>query len=130
MPRTFTLEEANALLPRLRDLLAEMQEGRGALERVNHELAEMARAASGDGHLLVARVSRKRQEAQGLTDRLNALQTELNELGCELKGLEEGLIDFPAERDGRTVYLCWKLGEERIGYWHDVEGGFAGRQPL
>jgi len=50
--------------------------------------------------------------------------------GCQLKDMEMGLIDFPAIRDGREVYLCWKLGEEQIGYWHDVEAGYAGRQPL
>jgi hypothetical protein len=51
-------------------------------------------------------------------------------MGCELKGIEEGLIDFPSPREGRTVYLCWKLGEDSIGSWHELDTGFAGRQPL
>ena len=71
-----------------------------------------------------------RREAQALVKRLNELLAEINGLGCELKGLDEGLIDFPTERDGRTVYLCWRLGEERIAYWHELDTGFAGRQPL
>ncbi|MGH7488523.1 MAG: DUF2203 domain-containing protein [bacterium] len=51
-------------------------------------------------------------------------------MGCELKGVDEGLIDFPSEREGQTVYLCWKLGEERIEWWHELDTGFAGRQRL
>ena len=62
--------------------------------------------------------------------RLNALLAEINGFGCELKGLGEGLIDFPSKREGRTVYLCWKLGEERIAYWHELDTGFASREPL
>ena len=130
MPRTFTLDEANALLPRLRELLGEMQEKKGALARAREELGEMVQLASGNGHLLEAEVTAKRLEATGPTDRLNELLAELNGMGCELKGLDEGLIDFRAEREGHTVYLCWKLGEPEIAYWHGLDTGFASRQPL
>lgn len=130
MPRTFTLDEATALLPRLRELLGEMQEKRIALDRLREALTELARVASGNGHRLGTEVGGKRKEALALADRLNELLAELNGLGCELKGLEEGLIDFPAERGGRTVHLCWKLGEEEIAYWHELDTGFASRQPL
>ena len=130
MPRTFTLDEATALLPRLRELLAEMQEQKTALARAREGLGEMVQLASGNGHLLESEVTAKREEAKGLTDRLNELVAELNRMGCELKGLDEGLIDFRAEREGRTVYLCWKLGEPEIVYWHGLDTGFANRQPL
>ncbi len=130
MPRIFTLDEATALLPRLRELLGEMQEQKAALARVREELGEMVQLASGNGHLLEAEVTAKRKEAKGPADRLNELLTELNGMGCELKGLDEGLIDFQAEREGRTVYLCWKLGEPEIVYWHHLDTGFASRQPL
>jgi len=130
MPRIFTLDEANALLPRLREILAGMRETQASVDRLQAELAGLSRAASGNGHLLMAQMERKRREAQALSERLNQSLEELNETGCELKGIEEGLIDFPAEREGRTVYLCWKLGEERIDWWHEVDTGFAGRQPL
>jgi hypothetical protein len=130
MARLFTLDEANALLPRLREILTGMQETQASVDRLQAELAGLAQAASGNGHLLLAQMERKRREAQALSERLNQSLEEINEIGCELKGLEEGLIDFPAERDGRTVYLCWKLGEERIAYWHELDTGFAGRQPL
>ncbi|MCH8919420.1 MAG: DUF2203 domain-containing protein [Chloroflexi bacterium] len=62
--------------------------------------------------------------------RLDGLLAGVTSFGCELKGLDQGLIDFPAERDGRTIYLCWQLGEETIAHWHDIETGFAGRQQL
>lgn len=130
MPRLFTLDEASALIPRLRDFLTEMQETKAQVDRLQSELAALSRAASGNGHLLVAQMERKRREAQSLSERLNKGLEEINGLGCELKGLEEGLIDFPAEREGRTVYLCWKLGEDRIEYWHELDTGFAGREPL
>ncbi len=130
MPRVFTLDEATALLPRLREILSEMQEKKPTLDRLREELGEMARTASGNGNLLQEELDRKRQEAQTLVERLNALLAKIHGLGCELKGLEEGLIDFPAEREGRTVHLCWKLGEERIAYWHEPDTGFSGRQPL
>lgn len=130
MPRTFTLDEATALLPRLRELLGEMQEKKAALARAREELGEMVQLASSNGHLLEAEVTAKRKEAKGQADRLNELLAELNGMGCELKGLDEGLIDFRAEREGRTVYLCWKLSEPEIAYWHGLDTGFASRQPL
>lgn len=129
-PRTFTREEANALLPRLREVLSALQGTKASLDRLQAELAALTQAASGNGHLLLAQMDRKRREAEALSERLNASLRELQELGCELKGVDEGLIDFPAERDGRTVYLCWKLGEERIEWWHEMDAGFAGRQRL
>ena len=130
MAKRFTLDEATALLPRLREILAAMRETKASVDRLQSELAGLSRAASGNGHLLVAHMERKRQEVQSLTERLNASLEELIEMGCELKGVEEGLIDFPAEREGRTVYLCWKLGERSIDHWHELDTGFAGRQPL
>ncbi|MCH8995045.1 MAG: DUF2203 domain-containing protein [Chloroflexi bacterium] len=130
MPRIFTLDEAAALLPRLGEILSEMREKQPELDRLRAELATMTRTASGNGHLIREELVNKRHQAQTLAERLNALLAEISGFGCELKGLGEGLIDFPAEREGRTVYLCWKLGEERIAYWHELDTGFASRQPL
>ena len=130
MPRIFTLDEANALLPRLTALLSEMQETKAEVERLRAEIAEMARPASGNGHLLGRAIERKRREAQKLVDRLNELLAEVTDTGCEIKGVDEGLIDFRAEREGRVVYLCWRLGEERIDHWHELNTGFSGREPL
>jgi hypothetical protein len=130
MPQLFTLDEATALLPRLRKILPELQDKKHTLDVLRGELEEMGRAAAGNGHLLAGDLNRKRREAQVLAERLNKLVDELNDMGCELKGVDEGLIDFTAQREQRTVYLCWKLGEDRIEYWHELDTGFAGRQPL
>jgi hypothetical protein len=130
MPQKFTLQEASALLPRLSDILVEMQETKTALDALRAELGDLTRTAGGNGHLVEAKVSPKRRQAQTMADRLNALLEEVNAMGCELKGIDEGLIDFPADRDGRVVYLCWKLGEEQIAFWHELDTGFAGRRPL
>lgn len=128
MARTFSLDEATALLPRLTELLTEMQERKQAIDTSRAELNEMSSVSRGNGRL--QEVQRKQRSAQEAAKQINALLRDLQQLGCELKGLDEGLIDFPAEREGRTVYLCWKLGEERIQYWHELDTGFASRQPL
>ena len=130
MPRIFTLDEANALLPRLREILTELQERKPAFDRLQPEMAEMARSAAGNGHLQSPEVQEKRRRAESLAKRLEELVAELRRMGCELKGLEQGLIDFPAEREGRSIYLCWRLGEETRGHWHGQDTGFGGRQPL
>jgi hypothetical protein len=130
MPRTFTLEEANALIPRLRDIITEMREKKPQLDLLRGELAQLARKAAGNGHLLTSQLQQKRQQADDVAKRLNDLLAEINGLGCEMKGLDQGLIDFPAEREGRVVYLCWQLGEDEITHWHETDAGFAGRTPL
>ena len=130
MPRIFTLDEANGLLPRLREMLTELQEKKPAFDKLQPEMAEMARSAAGNGHLQSHELQEKRRRAESLAQRLEELAAELRRMGCELKGLEQGLIDFPAEREGRPIYLCWRLGEETIGRWHEQDTGFASRQPL
>lgn len=71
-----------------------------------------------------------REAMEDCVDQLNALGHELRAVGCELKDWGLGLVDFPAERDGRRIWLCWKLGEDRVAYWHERNEGFAGRKPL
>ncbi len=129
-PRLFTIEEANALLPALRELLAEMQARKRELDTASALLETELERSSGNGHGMSAEMAAARGKTQEEGRALEALLGRIDELGCELKGIEEGLIDFRSMRDGRVVYLCWRLGEESIGYWHDLETGFAGRQPL
>ena len=130
MSQLFTLNEASELLPRLQAVLLELQEKKRALDRLQEQIALLTGRASGNGHLLAKDLNDKRAQAEALSAEMNGLLEEITSMGCELKGIDEGLIDFPCERDGRVVYLCWKLGEERIEHWHEVDTGFAGRERL
>jgi hypothetical protein len=127
----FTVEQAEALLPQLREILLDMQRCKRAIDDVRGDLGHAVESATGNGHVKdEATLGEKRRRAESLVEQLNAGLAQINELGVELKDIEQGLLDFPYERDGRVVNLCWKLGEDRIGWWHELDTGFAGRQPL
>jgi hypothetical protein len=124
--RLFTVEEANAMLPTVRDVLGKIQRG---FERVvdAHEAAQQAaeRAPLGGGGM-----EGGARYVTTLTQ-LGEWVAGLELMGVQIKDYERGLVDFPSMREGRVVFLCWQLGEgESIEWWHDVEAGFAGRQPL
>jgi hypothetical protein len=127
--RLFTLEEALILLPTVRQLLIEIQEAKRELDKTSAEVERLLGLTGGNGHL-AEDVARAREAVQVAAVKLEALMSELDSLGVQLKGIEEGLVDFPSEREGRVVLLCYRLGEETIAWWHDEETGFAGRQPL
>ena len=129
-PQYFTLEEATSLLPQLTEILLAMQARKRDLDGLRQQLAEAAAQAAGNGHLLERELGQKRTAVEEAASALSDLVRQVTDLGCELKGVDEGLVDFRAIRDGREVYLCWRLGEERIAFWHGLEEGFAGRQPL
>jgi hypothetical protein len=123
--RLFTLDEANELLPTAREIVVKikMMHGYSAMFREEARKAAMA-AESGGGMPSGSKYVNALSEIGRLT-------TELDELGIQLKDFEQGLIDFPAMRNGRIVLLCWKLDEgDEILWWHDLDSGFAGRQPL
>ncbi len=128
-PRLFTLEEALTLLPTVRQLLIEIQAAKRALDTSSAEAERLLGLTGGNGHL-AADVERVRKAAQASSSTLESLMAELDSLGVQLKGIEEGLVDFPSEREGRVVLLCWLLGEETIAWWHDEDTGFPGRQSL
>lgn len=130
MAHLFTRDEAERLIPALTELLHDLQRRSGELEQVRGRLGGVVRAARGNGHALEGDVEGLRRQAEELVNEINRLHARIVAMGCELKGLDEGLIDFPAEREGRVVYLCWKLGEPAIAWWHELDAGFAGRQPL
>lgn len=115
--RYFTLDEAQALVPRLTEWL-------GLARRSLAELREVAERMRTDRRPELAR------EMVRLRREIEAVLREIDELGVAVKGLDEGLCDFRALRAGEEVYLCWKLGEPRIAWWHPLEAGFAGRQPV
>lgn len=127
----FTLAQAEELLPRVRDELLAMQTCKRELDTLRDELAHAVERSSGNGHVRHQdALVKKRLRAEALVNEINDRLARINGWGVELKGIDEGLVDFPSERAGRVVCLCWKLGEERIAWWHEVEAGFAGRQPL
>ena len=129
-PRHFTLEEANALLARLRDILLQIQESKAKHDRLEEQAEEYAHHVSSNGHVVEKQLNETRQELAKAAAEVNSLMQRVNDLGREAKDIDEGLVDFRIEREGRDVYLCWKLGEPDIRWWHELETGFAGRRPL
>lgn len=127
----FTREQAEALLPQLREELLAMQALKREIDALREALTRAAGKSSSNGHgLNTEAIASQRARAEQLVTQLNDRLERLNAWGCELKGLDEGLIDFPSEREGRVVYLCWRIGEDAITWWHELDTGFAGRQPL
>jgi hypothetical protein len=124
--RLFTVEEANALLPTVRQVVGRIQRGYARVSGAQGEARRAAeRAALGGGGMEGG--ARYVKALTGLAESVGQLEA----LGVQLKDYERGLVDFPAMRDGRVVLLCWQMGEgESVEWWHDVEAGFAGRQPL
>ncbi len=128
--RHFTLQEAERLLPRLTELLLKMRELKSEHDRFQRTIAELALKLRSNGHAVNDELRQAREGMEQTGGDINALVEQVHELGCEVKGIDEGLVDFRTLMEGREVYLCWKLGEERIGWWHDLETGFVGRRPL
>jgi hypothetical protein len=119
--RAFTADEANSLLPALSESLHRIQEAR---EVILAGAEHIRRSATLDGG---------GQVSQEYWDALQEMRRHLESFAAQgilLRDTDSGLVDFPSRRDGRDVFLCWKLGEERVGYWHPPETGFAGRRPL
>jgi hypothetical protein len=122
--KLFTVEEANALLPKLRELLDDLALHRDALHEKAPHLEPILKSAGTNGGGRVG--SEYGVEAYNLYLAIGRIQ----ELGVILKDLDMGLLDFPHEREGRVVFLCWHPPEERVEFWHEIETGYAGRQPL
>jgi len=129
--RHFTPAEANAALAQVRPLVERMVATRAehvaSLER-QEELE--GRIRGNGGGIPPAELAETAAEVDRLARELARVVDDLGGLGVQVKDLDEGLVDFPALRRGETVLLCWKLGEDEIGYWHTLEAGFAGRRPL
>jgi hypothetical protein len=127
--KIFTLEEAERTLPLVRgivrDLLEEYPRWRAAVSHYEI-LSGGARADWGETPELLE----ARNAVTGLAERINAYLGELTGIGCVFKGFDAGLVDFYSLREDRLVFLCWRLGEDRIRFWHEIDSGFSGRQPL
>lgn len=118
--RRFTLAQANSTLPLVRRIVGDIVKTHGLILRLQ---AEMDRASGKEQAATQGRLD----ESVG---RLEDYVDELSEVGCELKDYQVGLIDFVGRHESRDVYLCWKLGEEKIGFWHEMNAGYGGRQPV
>ena len=130
MTRYYTVEEANLALPRLRQWLPRLRARRQRLDVVQRKQSELAVKAAANGNLVEEEVLATQREAQRLAGEVDKLIARINGLGCQIKDIEQGLVDFPALREGREVCLCWRLGEAEVAFWHELEAGFGGRQPL
>lgn len=127
--RLFSLDEPNAALPHAARLLAEIQTVKAELEQLSEGLERLLLANAGNGHLADDLVDSRRLTQEAARD-LERLLSELGATGAELKSIDDGLLDFPSDRNGRIVYLCWRQGEVKIAFWHELDTGFAGREPL
>ena len=130
--RLFTLEEANALVPRVRALFESIHERMERLGELQQQLEGFrTRKRQGEHDGSEAKLVTETLGTAGrLSEEIRHLIGEVQSIGCEVKDLGQGLVDFRAEREDRVVYLCWKLGEDEIRFWHELDTGFAGRQPL
>jgi hypothetical protein len=127
--RLFTLEEAQSVLPLVKSIVRGIREDYAVLQPKATELRDLERQPAVAPEMRVRRRALV-EEVQELTARVNEALAELDALGVEFKGYEHGLVDFPARRHDEVVYLCWRYDEERIAFWHSLEGGYAARQEL
>jgi len=130
--KTFTLDEAQGLLPVLESLLSRAMEAKEAAIELEEQQTELVRRILLSGGLLVdkAVVKKRKITLAALIQRAKDSLEEINAIGVQVKDIDIGLLDFPCVIGNETVLLCWKRGEPRIGFWHRVEDGFAGRQPI
>ena len=128
LSRTFTVEQANKMLPLVRRIVRDIVDAHLAWQRAlqaYENAATWTRADSPSGH-----VTALENDVRRLAAEIEGYLVELRELSVDFKGFEQGLVDFPGERDGRVVCLCWKLDEDAVEFWHEVSDGYAGRQPI
>jgi len=134
--KLFTVEEARKTLPLVRAIVGDIvRQAKDVRER--HERLQHLRHAHGPSSGQSSESDPYREEVEEIEldlrrdeEKLQEFVTELQELGVEIKDFEKGLVDFPHILDGRVVYLCWQLGEDELGFWHEIDAGFAGRQSL
>jgi hypothetical protein len=124
MPRYFTLPEANQALQNIRPWMDEVQTIRSEILVHQPEIwSVMEKSAGNGGNLTLSRMVKT-------FDRLDVLIHDIQDTGVIIKDINTGLLDFPAIKDEREVYLCWQYGEDEIAFWHEIEDGFAGRQSI
>ena len=133
--RYFTLAEANAMIPRLEAAFGRVMQMRLRLKAVFRQLDDRGYAPESDDFEVVVEgapegVAQARAVLKGLVEALRDELVALDACGCVVKDVETGLVDWFSRRQGRDIFLCWRLGEEEVGHWHDIDAGFAGRRPV
>jgi hypothetical protein len=130
--KTFTLEEAQSLLPVLESLLKRAIESKRASQEVEGQIAELGRRIylSGGMRVDVAAVAKQRAEMEDHLQRVRESISEIDSIGVQVKDMDAGLLDFPCKLDDQVVLLCWRMGESTIEHWHTIDDGFKGRKPL
>lgn len=130
--RTFTVDEAQALLPVLESLFKHALECKQAADAVEARLTELARRIYFTGGMKVDAnwIAAQRAEREEHLRQLRETMTEIDAIGVQVKDIDSGLLDFPCRVEDEIVLLCWRVGEPAIEYWHSTEDGFKGRQPL
>jgi hypothetical protein len=129
--RTFTVQEANATLPLVRAIVSDLGSlAHDVVDRRQRLSTLAAQRPRGTRDLYQEEVAQIEEELENDARRLEEFVQELRDLGVEPKSATDGLVDFPSMMDGRTVYLCWKLGEPEVLHWHELDAGFQGRHPL
>lgn len=130
--KLFSLSEAERLRAQLEPVLIEAMELRGKLADVEEKLVTLAERIQRSGGMLVPfeMAANWRMERNRLVDAIHEALERIHSTGCVVKDLEAGLLDFPARMNGESVYLCWKLGEDRIRFYHRQDEGFSGRKPI
>ena len=130
--KTFTLDEAQSLLPVLESLLKRAMEGRRSAQDLESGLNELAQRIyfSGGMRVNTAGIAKQRAEMEDHLKQVRESIAEIDAIGVQVKDLETGLLDFPCRVDDQVVLLCWRMGEPAIEHWHTVEAGFQGRQPV
>lgn len=128
----FTLDEAQALLPVLETLLKRAIEAKRDAEQIEEEMQALNRKVFFAGGMLLDtdRLRRRKAAHESHVQKAKDSLEEIDAIGVQVKDLETGLLDFPCLIEGETVLLCWKMGEDRIGFWHTLDSGFRGRQPV
>lgn len=130
--KTFTLDEAQSLLPVLEALLKRALDAKSSAEAAESEIGDLTKRIylAGGMHVDVSKVAKMRADVESHLQRVRETVAEIDEIGVQVKDLETGLLDFPCRLDDQVVLLCWRMGETSIEHWHTMESGFKGRQPV
>ncbi len=132
MERTFTLQEAQVLLPVLENLLKTALEGKKLIEQVDEEFQQVSNRIFlyGGVEVDVAALARRKAQKDKAAQQVRDALAEIDATGVQVKDLDIGLLDFPCLVEDRVILLCWKLGETKIAHWHGLEEGYRGRKPI